>query len=211
MKKFISLDAGTKKFIVTIAGVIAVAGPIILILGNLFGAISNISTGMKAAKGAIDIVSKAGSTFSGLLANTQFLGFAKWALIIAGVAAAIAFLINQINVLIGKGREANAAINNVGTMTNSLSGSVGNTAIRGYAVGTQYHPGGLAMVGEEGPELVNLPRGSQVYTNGETKGMLSGGDTYIIQVNMDEVDEVYKLTNVFKQFKQTKRAGVVNG
>lgn len=211
IEKFISLDAGTKKFIVTIAGVIAVAGPIILILGNLFGAISNISTGMKAAKGAIDIVSKAGSTFSGLLANTQFLGFAKWALIIAGVAAAIAFLINQINVLIGKGREANAAINNVGTMTNSLSGSVGNTAIRGYAVGTQYHPGGLAMVGEEGPELVNLPRGSQVYTNGETKGMLSGGDTYIIQVNMDEVDEVYKLTNVFKQFKQTKRAGVVNG
>ena len=32
----------------------------------------------------------------------------------------------------------------------------------GYAQGTAYAPGGLALVGEMGPELVNLPRGSQV-------------------------------------------------
>jgi hypothetical protein len=31
-----------------------------------------------------------------------------------------------------------------------------------YASGTSYHPGGLAIVGERGPELLNLPRGSQV-------------------------------------------------
>ncbi|MER8913740.1 phage tail length tape measure family protein [Mesorhizobium sp. M0761] len=34
--------------------------------------------------------------------------------------------------------------------------------IPGYANGTNNHPGGLAIVGEEGPELLNLPRGSQV-------------------------------------------------
>ena len=32
----------------------------------------------------------------------------------------------------------------------------------GYAQGTPFAPGGLALVGEMGPELVNLPRGSQV-------------------------------------------------
>lgn len=37
-----------------------------------------------------------------------------------------------------------------------------------YASGTDYHPGGLAMVGEEGPELVSLPRGAQVMTAPET-------------------------------------------
>ncbi|WP_066499871.1 hypothetical protein [Abyssisolibacter fermentans] len=41
-----------------------------------------------------------------------------------------------------------------------------------YAKGTDYHPGGSAIVGEKGPELVNLPRGSQVFTNEKTKDML---------------------------------------
>ena len=31
-----------------------------------------------------------------------------------------------------------------------------------YAKGTSFHPGGLALVGEEGPELINLTRGSSV-------------------------------------------------
>lgn len=35
----------------------------------------------------------------------------------------------------------------------------------GYAGGTDYAQGGLSMVGERGPELVNLPRGSQVLPN----------------------------------------------
>lgn len=34
--------------------------------------------------------------------------------------------------------------------------------IPGYANGTNFHPGGMAIVGEKGPELLNLPRGSQV-------------------------------------------------
>ncbi|WP_157138780.1 hypothetical protein [Asticcacaulis biprosthecium] len=40
-----------------------------------------------------------------------------------------------------------------------------------YAVGTDFHPGGLAMVGEMGPELVDLPRGARVFTAAETRNM----------------------------------------
>lgn len=43
--------------------------------------------------------------------------------------------------------------------------------IPGFAGGTHFAPGGLALVGERGPELVNLPRGSQVIPN----QLLSGG------------------------------------
>ncbi|MBB3591729.1 hypothetical protein FHX08_002073 [Rhizobium sp. BK529] len=43
-----------------------------------------------------------------------------------------------------------------------------------YASGTDYAPGGLAVVGEGGRELVNLPRGSQVIPNHRTEAMLSG-------------------------------------
>ena len=39
------------------------------------------------------------------------------------------------------------------------------------------------MVGERGPELVNLPRGSKVYPNG--KGMRSGA-TVIQNINVSE-------------------------
>ena len=37
------------------------------------------------------------------------------------------------------------------------------------AIGTRHSPGGLTMVGEAGPELVNMPRGSQVLPNGDVR------------------------------------------
>jgi hypothetical protein len=42
-----------------------------------------------------------------------------------------------------------------------------------FAKGTSFAPGGMSLVGEEGPELVNLPRGSQVSTAGQTRDMMS--------------------------------------
>lgn len=41
-----------------------------------------------------------------------------------------------------------------------------------FAMGTPFAPGGLALVGEQGPELVNLPRGSRVTPNNQTRKML---------------------------------------
>lgn len=38
-----------------------------------------------------------------------------------------------------------------------------------FAGGTAFAPGGTALVGERGPELVSLPRGSQVMTNDKTR------------------------------------------
>jgi tape measure domain-containing protein len=52
-----------------------------------------------------------------------------------------------------------------------------------FAVGTDFAPGGMALVGEQGPELVNLPRGSQVFTNGETRDMMRGAKGLSVVVN----------------------------
>ena len=41
----------------------------------------------------------------------------------------------------------------------------------GFANGTSSAPGGMAWVGEDGPELVNLPRGSQVLPNAQSMNM----------------------------------------
>lgn len=47
------------------------------------------------------------------------------------------------------------------------------------AHGTRNWRGGLSWVGEEGPELVNLPRGSQVYSNQASRAMTGGGGVTI--------------------------------
>lgn len=71
--------------------------------------------------------------------------------------------------------------------------------ISAYASGTDFASGGLSLVGEEGPELVDLPRGSKVHTASETNKMLGGTQkTYNVTVNslqasMDEKDLVRAL------------------
>jgi len=46
--------------------------------------------------------------------------------------------------------------------------------VPGFARGTKYAPGGLALVGEQGPELMNVPRGSQILSNNRTNRALEG-------------------------------------
>jgi tape measure domain-containing protein len=72
-----------------------------------------------------------------------------------------------------------------GGMGNSLGGGWGVAGgfgkpgifgIPGFADGTNYAPGGMAWVGERGPELVNLPRGAQVIPNGPSMALASNGN-----------------------------------
>ena len=48
----------------------------------------------------------------------------------------------------------------------------GQQFVPAYANGTNFHTGGLALVGEKGAELVNLPRGSAVKTADQTNNLL---------------------------------------
>lgn len=62
------------------------------------------------------------------------------------------------------------------------------------AKGTDYFEGGVAIVGEEGPELVRMPRGSQVIPNRETEEKLKGSFTLnidkFINNSDDDIDEL---------------------
>ena len=63
-------------------------------------------------------------------------------------------------------------LGSTGLFGKGLAANINKTP--GYANGTNFHPGGLAVVGERGPELVNMPRGSQVFSNRESMGMMGG-------------------------------------
>jgi phage-related protein len=72
-----------------------------------------------------------------------------------------------------------------GRVAGAVGGLLGGIHLPGFASGTDYAPGGLALVGEHGPEVVALPRGSRVYPNGTGPSVGSaggGGATYITNV-----------------------------
>lgn len=83
-----------------------------------------------------------------------------------------------------------------------------------YATGTAYHPGGLAMVGENGRELIDLPRGSKVYTNRETENIMSGGNSgqvtnnYYATIDASSVQDFSDVVNAFSSYTQNVRMGV---
>lgn len=64
-------------------------------------------------------------------------------------------------------------------ISDTVSGWV--SKIPGFADGTDSAPGGLALVGERGPELVELPRGSKVNTAEETKELLDNDRTIVVE------------------------------
>lgn len=80
---------------------------------------------------------------------------------------------------------AGIALVAVGSAVKGFSSKLGNGGGSGnsggsggklpqFANGTNYAPGGAALVGERGPELVNLPTGSQVIPNHKLAGIGSG-------------------------------------
>lgn len=74
--------------------------------------------------------------------------------------------INKINTLIDKAAEGSKA-------AAFLVGEKRIPNIPYLAKGTDFFKGGMAVVGEQGPELVTLPAGSRVHTNQDTQKMLS--------------------------------------
>lgn len=92
-----------------------------------------------------------------------------------------------------------------------IKGSVSGM-FTGYADGTYNHPGGYALVGERGPEILRLPTGSQVYPTGISQSMVQsargGGDTYNITIDAKSVREFNDIVRIARSARQNERMGV---
>lgn len=100
----------------------------------------------------------------------------------------------------------------------SIFGISGNSELskpklrENYAEGTNFATGGWSLVGEKGPELINLPRGSQVFTASETSQMLSqksipnsnvsNSKTTIIEKVIINAREIKELNDLIKMFSE---------
>jgi hypothetical protein len=91
------------------------------------------------------------------------------------------------NLFMGIGKSlANGLISLIeGALKGALKGLPGNIEssihLPRFAAGTNYAPGGASIVGENGPEIVNLPRGSSVTPNNQI------GSSSVINLYMEGI------------------------
>ena len=78
-----------------------------------------------------------------------------------------------------------------------------------FATGTPYAPGGLALVGEAGPELVNLPRGAGVIPAPRTADMIGGQAQTVYQINVEGsiIAESELFRQIARKTKELERKG----
>lgn len=169
------------------------------VLSTVTVAVTLITTIAAAAK-ALTTITSITDLFG--ISATRTLGT-----ILAVVAALIA-LSAIIAVIAGKGNDLNRAMSSVGNAVGSVQGNVqkAQRTIPRYASGTDFHPGGWAMVGENGPEAVMLPRGTRVYTAQETARM-GGGDVYNISINADNVKQFVDIVRIAQSERRSMRMG----
>lgn len=132
--------------------------------------------------------------------------YIKIMLIVAGITALVAV----IAVLIGKGNEINSAMSGISSATTGTMRAA-NSKVPQYATGTRSARGGLALVGENGPELVNLRGGERIYNNSQTRGLLGGSNISIGQITIDakNVKEFNDIVAIAKNEAMSMRQGVV--
>jgi hypothetical protein len=82
-----------------------------------------------------------------------------------------------------------------------------------FASGTDFAPGGMALVGEKGPEIVNLPRGSRVIPNDVARQMGGGASVTfapVIDARGADVAAVARLEQVVARQQQEFAARVTD-
>lgn len=134
------------------------------------------------------------------------------------IASLIAIIIEGLKWLLSFGQydEAGANISKYwGNITGVFEGdgatarALESTELGRNARGTDYWGGGYTWVGEEGPEIVELPRGSRIYSNAESKTM--GGDVFNITIDAKNVQEFNEIVQIARRQRLTARAGTARG
>ena len=153
--------------------------------GVLVSVIGAVSSGMSQARGTA--MNLAGGLVNGVVGYISSLP-GRIAGVIGGIPGIVSGIFHAAkNAALGA---LHSLVGGVSSLWGRVTGILGQirgavssgidavrSIIPGFANGTNFAPGGLALVGERGPELVNLPRGSQVIPNHRLGSTSAGGFT----------------------------------
>lgn len=165
-------------------------------LGNLW---STVLTG--GTKGVWDMFRQQGlQVISELLARWMAFGNVQ------GASGAAGGFLSAVGTLFGGGVNVGAARAGANAALDAVA------AVPRFALGTHYSSAGAALVGENGPELVSLPRGSRVMPAGETRRMLAAGnDNRPQHVTNNYFQGVMTAEDFWQQIQQGNDSAAVRG
>lgn len=178
--------------------------PVLKTLVTLATVITTIVLVVKAIKSLTDTAKAITGFFSGFDASAL-----KTTAIIIGIVVALIALAAIITVLAGKSNELNKSMAAIGqsttSLTNSVTGAQENIK-KSYnnASGVAEFAGGQTWVGEAGPELVTLPRGTKIETE---KQAASHMETNYFNVTIDakNVTDFQRVVQMCKNLQQAER------
>ena len=168
--------------------VIGAVGGIIVLIYKLVTAISAVTTVM-AAQSGVQMVFNATSL--------------KTLAVIIAIVAAIALLVFLISQLTGSTNEAKRSMQEMEDTTAKISKNISSAtystnSVGRNAKGTDNWQGGATWVGEEGPELVTLPKGSKI-TPGDKAGYSSETNNYYITIDAKNVQDFNRVVELAQQ------------
>ncbi|MDL2342310.1 MAG: phage tail tape measure protein [Patescibacteria group bacterium] len=184
-----------------ISNLISWFGNLVMVVVNSVHAViaifSNLTPAVKDVIGTVvGLFGALGSMILGAVGNFGSLLYNAGRSLIHGLVAGIESSIGSVT----------SAVGHIATSAgNAVSGALHSAHIPGFAMGTGYAPGGLAMVGENGPELVNLPRGAQVMNNEDTMKTVNNRSVTIGTIVLASAGAVQEM------FKQLDRDNILVG
>lgn len=181
------------------------------VLQTIIVLVTTITTVLLVVKAIKELTSTAKSIknfFGGFNAQTL-----KTTAIVLGVVAALIALGTIIAVLLGRSGELNSAMSNIGSAVGQVTASTtsAQTSYPHYAGGTNFHPGGPALVGEYGTEIVELPRGSRVYPHGQNPQATQSQTAnvyYYVTIDAKRVKEFNDVVEIAQNEAVSIRKGV---
>jgi phage-related protein len=167
--------------------------PIVALATNAFG----VRSALEGAMDAVEARFRAVFGILGSIVNGAVKGVDAGVHALEAVFNPVLSVLHDIEKAAGDAADAVSRVEGsagkVGGIVGKAGGFLGGL-IPGHAMGGTNLRGGMALVGEYGPELVNLPGGSDIYTHGQTSRMLSkglgrGGDVYVENMTVNSGED----------------------
>lgn len=175
-----------------------IPAPVVQAVVVLATAAVTITTLYKAIM-SINATAKGVTALFNAISTGADMSYVKIMLVVAGVTA----LAVAIAALIGKTDEIRSTMDSIG----SFSSNVSQPSY--HASGTPFFKGGRTWVGENGPEIVELPVGSRIYSNQQSRRMTSGGNIFYVTIDAKNVTDFNRVVQIFAQLQTDMRTGKV--
>lgn len=149
---------------------------------------------------SMNATAKGISAFFNIINTGADLSYVKIMLVVAGITA----LAVAIAALMGKAGEIRSTMDSINGF------STGMSQPSYHASGTDFFRGGRTWVGENGPELVDLPPGARIYSNQESRKLQkNSGNIYYVTIDARNVTDFTRVVKIFDELQMTQRTGKV--